>query len=706
MTNVEGKFHLAVADSKWLCTFGPGNAEQQSGRVNKRPRSFISQPWTHILRPTFLAWSPYLEQLLLDNCKLKDSIHVLELQLPTMDSPTFKVPASPGTPLFPISPERMNQQKFTASPSLPSDLAELAKSPSRHNRNFSTASDVQSKVAAFNQLTRETSSQRLATDAALKRAIVGREEAESELHGARAQLSEARNRERRVGERLESLFEELATSKERQTHERAVFEKEVRRARKEAFKAGSTLVKVQEELKAAREDARGLKEQLRTEKTSRANAEQANFEMEYKLTGMTEELNTLREQIKAMGEEKKSEQIVKDLGDQSETQMVTVTQEEMDAFWDKIPQESASHKSSSRKNRFTRQASPREDAEPEPSGKWRFPGRRSFKPNFDSDESEGDEDDIDMLKSQLRQEKRQRESAEQMVHFLKMECQFQRCSCRIAEAQGTRYVHDHEWDMEVQRMERERQEPAEAKPAETNDQIDEELESTQIVLKVQPDTQGDAHEGPDGATEPLIGFSPTTGTFHTIISPAVKESHSEEPLEQICEDVSSEPAPSVPDDLEPRTPSTMTAPIIPLSSPVNAVDTIEESEQLSSAICSPVVSPEPVRVPTVFATPSAKSSRPLQMTPHRAPYTTAAPTRIITNTITMAIPLAVAADDVFSPAERATPITREQALEQIRARRGRARSFVLNGAGVRRGLLGGTPGKEERRDISAPAGKC
>src|SRR6266536_2088634 len=150
-----------------------------------------------------------------------------------MDSPTFKVPPPPGAPLLPISPERMNQQKLTASPSLPSDLAELAKGTSRHHRNLSAASDVQSKVAAFNNLTRESNSQRLASDAAVKRAILGREEAESELHGARAQLTESRDRERRVGERLESLFEELATLKERQTHERAVFEKEVRRARKE-----------------------------------------------------------------------------------------------------------------------------------------------------------------------------------------------------------------------------------------------------------------------------------------------------------------------------------------------------------------------------------------------------------------------------------------------------------------------------------------
>lgn len=619
------------------------------------------------------------------------------------------MPPSPGTPLFPVSPERMNQQKLTASPSLPSDLADLAKGTSRHYRNLSTASDVQSKVAVFNNLTRESTSQRLATDAALKRAILGREEAESELHGARSQLTESRDRERRVGERLESLFEELAIAKERQAHERGVFEKEVRRARKEAFRASSALVKVQEELKTVRGDSKGLKEELRTEKTSRANAEQANFELEYKLAGMTEELNMLREKVKLMDEEKKSKALVQALDENKENNQPPMTQDEIDAFWEKTPKReepATKQKSPSRKNRFSRKASPREDPEPKDPDRWRFPGRRSFMPTFDSDESEGDEDqdDIDALKSNLRHERRQREGAEQMVHFLKMECQFQRCSCRIAEAQGTRYIHDHEWDQEVKKMEEERRSRAEGQTSAVNNPATQEAE--EVTHPTEEESASEAQPNPvldpEPEPEPLISFSPTTGTFHTVSSPITKESQVEDlPLyspQASSSKTSTQPAP---EPLTSPPPSPKPPPALPESSP----ESPNELEQAPLLEASPAFSPPPIRIPTSFATPSSKSSRLLLATPHRAPHTTAAPTRVITNTITTTIPLAIAADDVFSPAEGATPITRAEALEQIRARRGRARSFAMNGAGPRRGLLG-TPGKEERRDISAPAGKC
>ena len=123
--------------------------------------------------------------------------------------PVFKVPASPGTPLFPISPERANRQAIPQSPSLPNGISSRAV-----NESFGSPgrlSDVQGKVAQFNNLSRETTRKRTDSEAALRRAVLGREEAEGELWRLKntnsdliRQIEEYGERERKVGLRLEA----------------------------------------------------------------------------------------------------------------------------------------------------------------------------------------------------------------------------------------------------------------------------------------------------------------------------------------------------------------------------------------------------------------------------------------------------------------------------------------------------------------------
>ena len=74
----------------------------------------------------------------------------------------------------------------------------------------SKSTDVQSKVAQFNNISKEAAQKRRDNEAALRRAVLGREEAENETKrlrdGQRAlklQLEEDRARERTVGLRLE-----------------------------------------------------------------------------------------------------------------------------------------------------------------------------------------------------------------------------------------------------------------------------------------------------------------------------------------------------------------------------------------------------------------------------------------------------------------------------------------------------------------------
>lgn len=227
-----------------------------------------------------------------------------------MDPPTFKPPTRP---LQPSSPDRINQRLSSPTHNSTSPTRNQNSSPSRH-------SDVQSKVAFLNSLTRASSNasiehaplltspsasptrdagSRLSTTAALQRAILGREEAECMLRDAQEELEEGRIKERKMQERMESMLEDLRNAKERSAHERAVFEKEVRRVRKEAFKAGSALVKVQEELKTEREFGRVIKEDLKAEKEARKKAEQEAFERAYAIAGLSEELEVLKKKVEA-----------------------------------------------------------------------------------------------------------------------------------------------------------------------------------------------------------------------------------------------------------------------------------------------------------------------------------------------------------------------------------------------------------------------
>jgi len=124
---------------------------------------------------------------------------------------SFKFPGSPGTPLHVASPERVNQQRQHYDVDSPS--ASL-----RDSKHHSRESSVRDRAAAINstnppapfqgkQLERKTN------DAALKRAMLGREEAETEMRryredvkALRRQVDEGKDRERKVGERLETVM--------------------------------------------------------------------------------------------------------------------------------------------------------------------------------------------------------------------------------------------------------------------------------------------------------------------------------------------------------------------------------------------------------------------------------------------------------------------------------------------------------------------
>lgn len=104
-----------------------------------------------------------------------------------------RAPAAGLAPLQPLSQDRVNQQ------------------PPRGDSRNSLVSD---KINQFNSLTAQSKQlERKTADAALKRAMLGREEAEAEMRRYRDEarqlrqlVAEGKEREHRVGERLEAVM--------------------------------------------------------------------------------------------------------------------------------------------------------------------------------------------------------------------------------------------------------------------------------------------------------------------------------------------------------------------------------------------------------------------------------------------------------------------------------------------------------------------
>lgn len=100
-----------------------------------------------------------------------------------------------------MTPERVNQQRDSIF---------------AHLRNESRESSVHDKISQFNSMSLQMQSKQLerkTADAALKRAMLGREEAEAEMRRYKEEvralhkaIEEGKERERRVGERLEALM--------------------------------------------------------------------------------------------------------------------------------------------------------------------------------------------------------------------------------------------------------------------------------------------------------------------------------------------------------------------------------------------------------------------------------------------------------------------------------------------------------------------
>ncbi|KAF3481231.1 uncharacterized protein GIQ15_03990 [Arthroderma uncinatum] len=595
-----------------------------------------------------------------------------------MESPTRKFPQHGGSPLHPLSPRRINQQIMSRASPVPSDLAYL------QNKSDRQSIDVQSKVAFLNRLASPNSPAPLppstTTHAALQRAILGREEAEDALKATTEELNEARQRERRVSERLESLLEEIHTFKERQSQERAVFEKEIRRARKEAFRASSNLVKAQEELKSSRGEIKSLKDEVKSEREAKDKAKQDAFERAYALAGLTEENEVLKEQIRAIETDNQSEilearaEVMR--GETPKTRLQRSSMNPMSCSpasrgKKRDQPDSRDQMSPIRKKSVQQQIDFRSSLR----SPTKLTPSRALVP-FEEEEPlalvENEKEIIQELEEDLRWEKLMRRRAEDMIDFLKLECQFKRCSCRIAERQGVKYIHDLEWEKMCpstdQEMKRVQKIPSPLPVREASPQL-QITQSSTTPKSVHEDTPDDAPASEKLPAEPTVVFCPDTGTFKAIPSPARKaeSTHSEQP--------NNERPPPTFQEIHPkqgRSPQDDPIPVPKSVAPKKRGQPLPPAAPLEHSYTLPP--------PNVEINPRKRYETPLPLDQRQRQNSATAEIQTITTTKTVPIHSERPSTTGASAKLPGTPISREEALAQIRARRGRTQSALKRSA--------------------------
>ncbi|SPO03301.1 uncharacterized protein DNG_05983 [Cephalotrichum gorgonifer] len=609
--------------------------------------------------------------------------------------------AGGSRPLNDCSPERVNQQRPQSAifSSLRSD----------HNRE----SSVHDKISQFNTLALHGKQvERKAADAALTRAMVGREEAESEMRRYRDEVralrkhaEEAKERERKVGERMEEIMEKYIRLKEMHQHTQSVWEKEIRRQRKEYFKANSSGVRYAEELKLAKESLRAAESGLVKEKARSRAREQEAFAARYQIVGVQEQLEKALEKIK-------------------------LVEQERDAF-----------KTLAKNEEVARIAAegciPLPPAETD-DDEFASPKKvRVSLPVADVVSSAASEEEIEELTRQVEWERQRADRAQEHVEFLMAECELRCCPCAKARQRNSLLS------------------PQRVRPqtVEVVDAGDLAILSEKAIPPPKEDTLTSSRQEPLSVQEPAQEpvqepvpepkrkekrrstiFCAQEGIFRTV------SQEEAEALERVAEDEQPPTeSPESPADY-PTDESNMYA-RTPSVDPPSFALLAHERMSLLSLLNAPHTQREsdlgnlPV-IPTMAATITDEdrlrhscpqdegSTTPRAQSPDIArPHTTASFYAVTTTTTTVPIRDKAAKKgpgfgssfhrgqgtyrageastfDANNPAMTPT-MTREQALAQIRERRGRARSAAQGAATPRRQMFEGV----ERRDASAPTGR-
>lgn len=184
----------------------------------------------------------------------------------------------------------------------------------------------------------------------------------------------------------------------------------MKKARKEAFKSSSALVKLQEELKSTRNTLRITYSGFDLEKRKLQQKEQERFEMEYKLIPLQEHVEKLKQKLKVVEEERdalktslKEEEVARIA---AEGLIALPVSERMDLDLLSSPRKAPSPL----KMRAVFGVLEEDKENVGPASRKASESRR--------------------IAEELDRERIRRQHAEEMVNFLTMECQFRCCGCR------------------------------------------------------------------------------------------------------------------------------------------------------------------------------------------------------------------------------------------------------------------------------------
>ncbi|PTB66438.1 hypothetical protein BBK36DRAFT_1119041 [Trichoderma citrinoviride] len=609
-------------------------------------------------------------------------------------------PAAAGGPLQMASPDRVNQRRDNNT------LFATLRAPGSEG----LASPVHDKISQFNSMSAQSRQlERKTADAALKRAMLGREEAEAEMRrlkdearDLRQEIEEGKERERRVGERLETVMENYGRAKETHAHTQALWEKEIRRARKENFKAQSTIVKLQEDLKNTRAATKLLVEESLQQEREKGRARDAElFEAKYQASSLQDQLEQALERMKLVEQERdaykvaaKNEEVARLA---AEGRIPLPTEQSDDEF-----------ASPPRKRRL--------------ASTIRCRDPRVSLSTMEVVSSAASELEIEQLTEQLQWERQRADRAQEMIEFMQAECQMHCCPCSKSKRRTSMLAQ------QLPRATPERKKlSAEASiPEEKRAASAEPLPSP--VQQQQELKLGKVRKGARRSTV----FYPQEGVFRTVSEQEAIELEAQRKAEIVIE-AHEEPEPEMPSPTDRKEAHQRTFAKTPSVEP-SVYDFPPGRSSLMSLINAPRIDPQADSLPNLRSVPPP--------VPHNEAVqegARASAKAIYTVTKTTTVPVkderspssssfshqrmrtasnsSAASFDTSDPAMVPT-MTREEALAQIRERRGRARSATRGGAATPQSRptsgLGSRPTSGlgtrptsglGRRDISGPVGR-
>ena len=518
--------------------------------------------------------------------------------------------------------------------------------------------------------------------------------------------------------RLTLFQENYGRTKETHAHTKALWEKEIRRARKETFKTQSTIVKLQEELKTARTAVRILEDGLENEKDRSHVREQEAFTSRYQLVGVQEQFEQALAQIK-------------------------VVEQERDAFKTAAKNEEIARMAAEGRIPLPSNETPDDEfATPKvkkqkKTGGFKLKEARVSLSSMDIVSSEASELEIEALDLQVQWEKQRADRAQEMIEFLQAECQMHVCACSKFMARSSAQVSHQEQPETVETLE---DEPAEDVTMVNNDEPDPEVPEVPVEEVVIIEEQAVELSVPKSKKEARRStiFFPQEGIFRTIseqdaaaaqaqleseIEADIKEEEEpEEPEEPEEHDEPDAPVPPSPIEAETnlrtyaRTPSVDPPAFALLSQERTSLLSLLNAPQ-SAAHTAPL--PSMASIPTIpdEEAPAAKKSQAadaedagLRTSSSAFTVTTTVPLRGETLQASASFseklrtPSSASSSTTFDSTNPAlTPtMTREEALAKIRERRGRAKSAAQGATTARKKMAQGS----DRRDLSAPTAKA